>query len=130
MIPSKSQVLYERNMRIVELEEAHRVDMESLLAKSELIAAAEARIKAFQEAVLRYGARVKTLEELLTSIRGYMSPGDVMPVPEQAKHIVQWISAALAPKGSEQKGACPKCGCEETNSRGLWTCECPEQPKG
>ena len=23
------------------------------------------------------------------------------------------------------KGACPACGNEETNSRGLWTCECP-----
>jgi hypothetical protein len=25
----------------------------------------------------------------------------------------------------KHKGACPKCGCEEVNSRNLWTCECP-----
>lgn len=27
--------------------------------------------------------------------------------------------------GGEAKGACPACGCEEANSRNLWTCECP-----
>jgi hypothetical protein len=36
------------------------------------------------------------LRELLQSIRTYMMPGAVMPVPEQAKHIVEWIDAALA----------------------------------
>lgn len=25
----------------------------------------------------------------------------------------------------EQKGACPECGCEELDHRGLWTCQCP-----
>lgn len=33
--------------------------------------------------------------------------------------------AGIYQAGVEQKGACPKCGCEEVNSRGLWTCECP-----
>lgn len=37
-----------------------------------------------------------------------------------------WMQVPLAPrKEAEQKGACPKCGCEELNSRDLWTCECP-----
>ena len=28
------------------------------------------------------------------------------------------------------KGPCPVCGNEETNTRGLWTCECPAQSAG
>ena len=31
------------------------------------------------------------------------------------------------PNEDPPKGACPSCGNEETNSRGLWTCECPAQ---
>lgn len=36
--------------------------------------------------------------------------------------------ASLHVVEAETKGACPVCGCEETNSRGLWTCECPAPP--
>ena len=38
----------------------------------------------------------RKLRNLLASIRSLMHPGYVMPVPEQAKYIVQWIDTALA----------------------------------
>lgn len=39
---------------------------------------------------------VLTPVELLRGIRRYMMPGFVMPVPQQAKYIVQWIDETLA----------------------------------
>lgn len=47
------------------------------------------------EVIDRQKARIRELEVLLKSIRGYMFPGNVMPVPEQAKYIVKWIDSAL-----------------------------------
>ena len=43
--------------------------------------------------------RIAALEILLGDIRKYMVPGNVMPVPEQAKHIVKWIDSALSDAG-------------------------------
>ena len=45
---------------------------------------------------MRAMERISQLENLARDIRGYMVPGCVMPVKEQAAHIVKWIDAALA----------------------------------
>lgn len=56
---------------------------------------AAAEVAKWQNSAVEDQAHVRELEALLKSIRGYMFPGNVMPVPEQAKYIVQWIDSAL-----------------------------------
>lgn len=56
---------------------------------------AQAEVAKWQNSAVEDQARIRELEALLKSIRGYMFPGNVMPVPEQAKYIVQWINSAL-----------------------------------
>lgn len=45
--------------------------------------------------------------ELLREIRKYMMPGVVMPVPEQAKHIVRWIDETLSMHAVETSAVPP-----------------------
>lgn len=61
-------------------------------------------------------ARCREIEAALRNIKGYMVPGNVMPVPKQAKYIVQWIDDALTASETQDK---PPTSFDDCGTRGF-----------
>lgn len=93
----------------------------------ELIAAALAAAEAGEPAAWRYelaGAVTHNPDGSKTGVNWKTHINTSPPcVPDWGVRNLTPLFAS--PPSEASKGACPVCGCEEINSRGLWTCECP-----